>query len=452
MPSSEFKLEPQNVNKVKTLYRKINGKVPSPGTEKLIKQLEKYESRSMHGQIPLVWDKAKNFSIFDHYENKWIDFSSTIFVANVGHANNRIIRRVKEMLDKPLVHSYAYPNKIRAQYLEKLLDFAGDNFQKAFLLSAGTEATEGVLKLMRMYGQEQSKRNLGIICIEGNWHGRTMGAQLMSNNEDQKKWIGFNDENIHHLPFPYPWEKNIENPLDFLRRSFDKLSKKGIDLSKDICGVMLETFQGWGALYYPKDYVKEMELICKKYNILLAFDEMQSGFSRTGFNFGYEYYGVKPDLIACGKGMGGGMVISGVIGKREIMDLPEVGNMSSTHSANPISCAAALGVLEEIEDLNLTNVTKSKGKLLHKCLEELRYKYPEIISNIYGEGLIAAIHLNKKIDNIGTLISEKCFQKGLLVVHTGRESIKIGPPLTIDEAAIMEGVSVIGEAIEEILK
>ena len=126
--------------------------------------------------------------------------------------------------------------------------------------------------------------------------------------------------------------------------------------------------------------------------------------------------------------------------------------MSSTHSAKLISCEAALGVLEKIKDLNFTKITRSKGELLHQSLRELRDRYPDIISNIYGRGLIAAIHLNKKTHNIGTLISEKCFQKGLLVVHTGRESIKIGPPLTIDEAAIKEGVSVIGEAINDVLK
>jgi 4-aminobutyrate aminotransferase-like enzyme len=129
---------------------------------------------------------------------------------------------------------------------------------------------------------------------------------------------------------------------------------------------MIETFQGWGAIYYPKEYVKLLFKICKKNNILITFDEMQSGFARTGYKFGYEYYGVKPDLICCGKGMGGGIPISGVIGKKNLMDLPEVGNMSSTHSANPLACYAGLAVLEEINKKKLLQNTKDKEKILFK--------------------------------------------------------------------------------------
>ena len=110
----------------------------------------------------------------------------------------------------------------------------------------------------------------------------------------------------------------------------------GVDISQDICGFMLETFQGWGAVFYPNDFVQSIEDICREYGILLTFDEMQSGFARTGKKFGYEHYDVIPDLICVGKGMGGGVPLSGVLGSNEIMDLPEVGNMSSTHSANHI--------------------------------------------------------------------------------------------------------------------
>ena len=107
---------------------------------------------------------------------------------------------------------------------------------------------------------------------------------------------------------------------------------------------MIETFQGWGALFYPKGYIQKLSKICKKNDILISFDEIQAGFSRTGKNFGFQHYGIIPDLVCCGKGMGGGVPLSGVIGKKEILDLPDVGNMSSTNSANPISCSAGLAV------------------------------------------------------------------------------------------------------------
>ena len=341
-----FKLNPQKVEPVKTKNRLIKTKIPCPGTESILKRLNQVESRSMHGQLPIVWDKAKGFNVFDISGNCWIDFTSTIFVANVGHSNERVTNAIKETLENPLLNCYAYTNPNRAKYIEKLIEFAGKPFEKAFLLSAGTEATEAALKLMRMNGQKNNKKRLGIIAIENNWHGRTLGAQMMSSNKAQKEWIGYQDKDIHHIPFPYPWDLKDNTGIDFLNKGMQVLNNKGINLKEDICGFILETFQGWGAIFYPNDFVKGIKNICEKNNILLTFDEMQSGFGRTGKSFGYMHYGVEPDLICVGKGMGGGTPLSGVLGKANILDLPEIGNMSSTHSANPIVCSAGLAVLE----------------------------------------------------------------------------------------------------------
>ena len=250
---------------IKTKNRHILTKIPAPGTNNLIKNLSKVESRSMHGQLPIAWDKAINYNIYDIAGNKFIDFTSTIFVTNIGHANPRLVKYLNLAISKKLIHSYAYINSIREKYIKKLIQFAGKGFEKAFLMSAGTEATEAALKLMRLHGQKIKKRKLGIICFEGNWHGRTLGSQMMSGNNKQKEWIGYKDRNIHHLPFPYKKKLNNTNPEDFLFNSLKKLEKKN-NLKKDICGVMIETFQGWGAVYYPKKYIKALAKICKKNN------------------------------------------------------------------------------------------------------------------------------------------------------------------------------------------
>ncbi|SVD76785.1 uncharacterized protein METZ01_LOCUS429639, partial [marine metagenome] len=259
---------------------------------------------------------------------------------------------------------YAYGSELRARYLERLVAFAGAPFDKAFLLSAGTEATEATFKLMRMYGQGQGKRRRGIVCIDGNWHGRTLGAQMLSGNRLQCDWIGYQDPDIHHLPFPYPWVLDGRSGETFLEESLRDLESAGVDLAQDVSGFMLETFQGWGAVFYPEDYVQGIESLCRRHDILLAFDEMQSGFGRTGRAFGYQHYGVAPDLLGCGKGMGGGLPLSGVLGRAEVMDLPDIGNMSSTHSANPLVCAAGLAVLDEIRDRDLIAETARKGEVL----------------------------------------------------------------------------------------
>ena len=316
-----FHLDPQTVRKVSTKYRSINTNIPAPGTKEILSRLNAVESRSMHGQLPIVWTKAEGFNVFDLKGNRWIDFTSTIFVANVGHSNKNIVESIKRTVDDPLLSCYAYSNLIRAEYLEELINFSGDNFEKAFLLSAGTEATEAAFKLMRMKGQSTGKTRLGIICFENNWHGRTLGSQMLSGNSKQKEWIGFHDKDIHHLPFPYPWAVKPEDSVDFLMKGLDYLSQKGINIKTDICGFMLETFQGWGSIFYPKEFVQAIKNICLENNITLTFDEMQSGFARTGKKFGYEHYGVSADLICTGKGMGGGVPLSGVIGSSEIMDL-----------------------------------------------------------------------------------------------------------------------------------
>ena len=435
---------------IKTKNRHIFKKIPAAGTETLMKKLSKVESRSMHGQMPIAWKKAENFNIYDLSNNKFIDFTSTIFVANIGHTNKRLISYLKKGLSEKLLHSYAYIHRVREKYLRKLVSFAGKGFQKAFLMSAGTEATEAALKLMRLNGQKLKKKKLGIICFEGNWHGRTMGAQLMSGNEKQKKWIGFKDKQIFHLPFPYPWKVKEEDAEIFLKNSLKKLSKK-IDLKKEVCGVMIETFQGWGSVYYPKKYIQLLYKICKKNNILVAFDEMQAGFGRTGFNFGFQYYGVTPDLICCGKGMGGGVPLSGVIGKKKFLDLPEVGNMSSTNSANPLVCYAGLAVIDEIIQKKLVLNTKKKGDLLIKFLEEIKYKNLNKILSIQGKGLIAAIIFKKnksyKVEEVLKNIVFNCMKEGLLVVYTGMNSIKIGPPLSITKSALIEGLTVLDQNI-----
>jgi 4-aminobutyrate aminotransferase-like enzyme len=450
-----FSREPKTVALVETKYRKIATQIPAPGTKEIVARLEKTESRSMQGQFPIIWDKAEDFSVYDIAGNKWIDFTSTIFVANIGHGNKRVRAAIKEVLDKPLVSTYAYMSEVRAKYLEKLIEFAGPPFGKAFLLSAGTEATEATLKLIRMHGQKIGKKRPGIVTLNGNWHGRTMGAQMMSSNAEQKAWIGYEDPNIHHIDFPYPWLVSEEQGEEFLNKQLDSLKQRGLNLETDIAGFMLETFQGWGALFYPKSFVKAIRKFTEKNSILLAFDEMQAGFARTGKKFGFEHYEVSPDLFACGKGMGGGVSLSGVIGRSEIMDLPEVGNMSSTHSANPLVCAAGLAVLEEIESKNIVVETARKGEILKNSLKNLKTKFPEVINNFYGEGLIASVIVHDlnilSKSELASRISEKCMQKGLLVVHTGRESIKLGPPLTITDDALLEAMGVFEEVILEVI-
>ncbi|OPY03885.1 MAG: 4-aminobutyrate aminotransferase GabT [Syntrophorhabdus sp. PtaB.Bin184] len=455
MAGSRFSLVPEDVPKVDTKYRRIATMIPVPESVPVFEDLERFESISMHGQLPVFWDRAEGFQVYDAWGNKWLDFSSTIFVTNAGHGNERIRDAIRSVVDRPLLHTYTYASRERVNYIKYLIDNTPDQFEKAFLLSAGTEATECGMKLMRMHGFKEGKKRPGIIGFEGNWHGRTMGAQMMSYNPAQKEWIGYLDPNIYHLPFPYPWRpKAVEDPERYFYDNIDDLMRtQGLSADDDLCGFMIETFQGWSAAFYPPPFVKALERFARDHGMLIAFDEMQAGFGRTGQLFGYMHYGVEPDILCCGKGASSSLPLSIVLGRREIMDLPEIGSMSSTHSANPMVCAAGLANMRYILEEGLIERSRVLGELFHERLNGIKERFSGVINYVLGTGLLAALHFNdgdgNPLADLATRVSEKAMKKGLLVVHTGRETIKLAPPLTITEEALLEGIDVLTETISE---
>lgn len=458
MSGWKFDITPVDVPEIKTKYRRIVTKLPVPESLDILNVLDKYETTAMHGQLPVVWDKADGFQVYDAWGNVWIDFTSTIFVANAGHSNPKVVKALKGQLDRPLLHTYTFANKARADYLKHLIEATPSQFEKAFFLSAGTEATECALKLMRMNGQKKGKRRPGVIAFEGSWHGRTMGAQMMSYNPSQKEWIGYNDPNIYHLPFPYPWrEKAINDPRGYFRENIKVLSERNkLDPKTDLCGFMLETFQGWGAVFYPKEYVQEVMSFARENDMLVAFDEMQAGFGRTGKLFGYMHYEVKPDLLCCGKGASSGLPLSIVLGSKEIMDLPEIGSMSSTNSANPIVCAAGEASLRALIEDGLIENSMALGNLFHERLNEVKNRFPKHVRYVLGKGLIAALHFSdengRPLVDFCNNVCQESMRRGLLVVHTGRESIKLAPPLCITGDALLEGLTVFEAVIADLVE
>lgn len=459
MAGYQFSQIPVATPPIQTDFRRIQTPIPVPESLPILADMARYESRSMHGQMPLVWDQAKGFQVHDSWGNTWIDFTSTIISANVGHANPRVVQALQAQLDKPLLHTYSYATQIRADYLRTLIEVTPPQFEKAFLVSAGTEATECALKLMRLHGGEQGKRRPGILTVEGNWHGRTLGAQMLSYNPAQKAWVGYHDPHIYHLPFPYPWRAAaMRDPRGYCRESLAALFDQAqIDPQTDLCGILLESFQGWGALFYPPEFVQELAAFARDHGLLLAFDEMQAGFGRTGKLFGYMHYaGVEPDLLCCGKGASSSVPLAFVLGSQAVMDLPEIGSMSSTHSANPLACAAGLATLQALLDDGLLAASVALGEEFQTGLQAIQARFPQHIPYVLGKGLVAALHFaDPGGDAPGLLCSRICeeaLRRGLLLVHTGRESIKLAPPLCIPPAALEEGMTVLAEAIATVIQ
>lgn len=454
MAKFNFNLKPKSVKKIFTKNRIIQTKLPVPQSLKILRRLKEYESSNAVEQLPVIWDKAVNDKIYDPYGNCWIDFTSSIFVANTGHGNKEILKQIKKILDKPLLHSYYYPTIIRKKFLQALLKIVPKKLDKAILLSAGTEATERAIKITKIYGLNFKKEKKYIISWEGNYHGKTLNAQMLSGQFKDHSWIKNFDKNIIHLPFPYPWiiKKNCVSGKELFYQHLNLLKKKKILLSQ-IAGFFLESFQGYGAIFYPNDYVSEVAKFAKKNKSLLIFDEIQAGFYRTGKLFGFQHYNVIPDLVICGKGISGSLPLSAVIGKSKYINLDSA--YTSTHGGHPLSCAAGLGNLIFMSKKKFLKDIKIKSIIMKNTLEEWKQKYPDRIKYVLGKGMIYGIFIFKKNENelddlIVNKICEKAMQKGVFSICTGRGTIKLGPPLTISKSALIEGLNVYDECFKEL--
>ncbi len=232
-------------------------------TDKTLKNLE---TVGMHYQFNIHWKSAKGVHVFDTNNNKYLDFTSGIFVTNIGHSNNSVLNEISKSLSSPLIYTYNYPHKNRIRYLKLLKKFCNGFFEKFYILSGGSESVEAAIKLSRLYGISKKKRKLGLISLKGNWHGRTMGAQMLCSDPNQNQWTIKDKRNIF-LDFPYPWNVKEKDSKVFFENSLMKY--KGKNFKKDFCAFFLESFQGWGAVFYPKNYVKQVEMFCKKNDILL---------------------------------------------------------------------------------------------------------------------------------------------------------------------------------------
>ena len=446
---------PKQVPKVNTKFRTIETKIPPADSLSVLEELYRYEPRSMRGQPLVLWDKAEGFQVWDKYGNKWLDWSSGVLVANAGHSNPKIKEAIKRQVDHNLLHNYCFPSEIRSKLVKKLSSLAPDDLNKVFLLTTGSETTENAVKLARTYGQKKAgKDKVGVITFEGAFHGRTLGAQLIGGIPHLKQWIPHRDPNIYQ--FPYPGDFRIK---DHSFSTFERsLREHNVDPG-NIAAVVTETYQGGRAAFMPSEYVERLREWCDQNNALLIFDEVQAGFGRTGTMFGFEHYGTTPDIICCGKGLSSSLPISCVISREEIMDLYGPGSMTSTHTGNPLSVAAALANLEVIADQNLAENAARVGEVLLQGLNYFEEEYPDRVGKVTGRGLVAGVHIVKPgsdepDEDLASEIVQRSVEKGLLMfapVGPGGGTVKISPPLVITGEAIEDGVDVLKSVFEEIL-
>lgn len=452
----QFEMDPQKVEHVNTLYRSIQTLIPHPEDIKTFKEIMEFESSIIERQLPIVWDHAEGFNIFDRWGNKWIDLSSTIFVTNSGHSNPKIKTKVLEVVNRGLLHAYCYPTRERADFLKKLIEMTPEYLEQASLVTTGTEASERALKLARIYGMKYSPRKKVIIGGQGNFHGKTMGALMSATSPEAKEWIGNHDPDMHQLPFPYPWvlEKENLNGKDKFIMDIKALISSGVN-PEEVAAFIIESYQGWGAIFYPADYIQAMVKWAKQHDALVIVDEIQSGFGRTGKLFGYQYYDITPDLVCCGKAISGSLPISVVLGRKELIGLDTT--HTSTHGGHPVSCAAALGNLEAIIEGDLINKSLENGEKLYDFLLEWQDRFPDRINRILGNGMVWAVFICKPgTDQLDAYLTdrlvERAMQKGVFLIRTGCGTVKLGPPLNIAIDALKEAIDVLMESMKELVE
>ncbi|WP_215846462.1 MULTISPECIES: 4-aminobutyrate--2-oxoglutarate transaminase [Pantoea] len=397
---------------------------------------------------PLVIERAKGSEVWDVEGNRYLDFVGGIGVLNVGHNHPAVVNAVTRQLglvSHACFQVVAYPGYIElAQRLNKLV--GGDEAYKSVFFTSGAEAVENAVKIARAHTQRP-----GIIAFDGAFHGRTLlGVTLTGMSAPYKQNFGPFPGEIYRLPFPNPLHGVSE--VDCLK-ALDQLFAAQI-LPERVAAIIIEPVQGDGG-FLPAGpaFMQALRRITEQHGILLICDEVQTGFGRTGKMFAFEHLGIKPDLVTVAKSLGGGLPISGVVGKAAIMDAPTPGGLGGTYGGNALACAAALAVLDLLENDNLLERSNQLGVQLNARLRQLAEKYA-CIADARGVGFMQAVEiLDYETGRPDAALTQKILdcacQEGLLLIKCGlhRNVVRFLAPLVTTDSQLEEALHIFDIAL-----
>lgn len=450
MPS--YPTEPQPTPHIETSLRRIVTDLPVAESLQTLRKLEALEPVAMQGQPPVVWDRAEGFQVYDAWGNCWIDWSSGVLITNAGHSHPRVIEAIRAEVDRKLLTTYCFANEARLALLEKLRTVLPAPLEKTFLLTTGSETVECAIKLCRSQGIKVGGPSKNVIVSYSNaFHGRTLGSQQAGGIPALKEWIVNFDPGFVQLPFPDGY-RHADTSFEGFERG---LREAGVEPSQ-VAGVVMETYQGGDAAFAPVEYMQSLRSWCDQHEALLVLDEVQAGFGRTGKLWGFEHYGIVPDLTTWGKGMSSSLPMAGVAGRKDIMDLHPPGSMTSTHSGNPVCCAAALASLEVILDEDLSGNAAKVGALMHERFQAMAAEH-DSIATVMGKGLVAGVVMvdpetGAPDHALATEIVWRSLQKGVLMfspVGKAGGTVKVAPPLSLTAEAAEESLGAFEEAVRE---
>ncbi|MEG3755189.1 4-aminobutyrate--2-oxoglutarate transaminase [Psychromonas arctica] len=411
-------------------------------------------ARGQGNIYPVYVEHAKNAELWDVEGKRYIDFGTGIAVCNTGHSHPKIVEAAKQQIDK-FSHTCVMvnPYEVAVTLAEKLTAAApGDSPKKAIFVTTGAEAVENCVKIARAHTGRR-----GVIAFNGGFHGRTnLTMALTGKVTPYKNLFGPFPSDIFHAPFPM--ERHDVSVKDSLK-ALNNLFKVDI-CPTDVAAIIVEPVQGEGGFYVaPPEFLQALRKLCDQHGIMLIADEIQSGFGRTGKMFAFEYSGVEPDLMTMAKGIAGGFPISAVVGKSEIMDAPLPGGLGGTYGGSPVACAAALAVLEVIEEENLVQRSVEIGDLFNQRLTQLQLQYPEVILDVRNQGAMIAIEFVKNGDPeqpntaLTQAIIANAAEHGLVLLACGfyGNVIRFLPALTISNETINEGLDKFNSLFESVI-
>ena len=375
----------------------------------------------------IVLDHGEGAYVWDHNGKKYLDFLGGIAVNVLGHNHPALVKAVSEQAGKMLHCSNLYYTQAQADAADKLAKLSVLEDAKVFFGNSGAEANEGAIKLARKFTHQQNPEKSQIITAWMSFHGRTLATLTATGQPHYQEGVG---------PLPEGFDYVHYNDVAELEKM----------ISDKTCAVMLETIQGEGGVYTPNPgYLQQVRELCDQHGALLIFDEIQAGIGRSGEFFAYDKYGVKPDIVTLAKGLAGGVPIGAFVARGEVARAMQPGDHGTTFGGNPLACAAANVVLDTVPQAEFLAHIRQVGGYFKQQLSSLQEKFPALISEVRGEGLILGAELSR--DDIGRDIVNECLSEGIIINCTVGRVLRFIPPLIINEEQVDEVISALAKVL-----
>lgn len=429
----------------------MNSKVEE--TPSLLRQRDQFVPRGLVTAHPLVIDRAQGTELWDVDGKRYLDFVGGIGVLNIGHNHPKVVAAVQAQLQK-VTHAcfqvVAYqPYLDLAKRLCEMI--GGEQAYKAAFFTSGAEAVENAVKIARAYTQRSA-----VIAFRGGFHGRTLlGTTLTGMSQPYKQNFGPFAPEVFHTPYPNAY-RGVTSEMAL--QALDELLATQVAPER-VAAIIIEPVQGDGGfLSAPVEFLQGLRALTEKHGIVLILDEIQTGFGRTGKWFGFQHAGIQPDLVTVAKSLAGGLPLSGVVGKTEIMDAPLPGGLGGTYGGNALSCAAALAVIDAYEQQHLLARGEALGERLRQGLLRLQTRYPRI-GDVRGSGFMLAIELIKDDlartpdADLNQRLIDEARAGGLLVIKCGvyRNVLRFLAPLVTSEAQVDEALQILDAALARVM-